>query len=394
MDRLELAEFAKVSENKELPEEFTADVQEQGIEQGALIVSKLYNTMLGAITRVMKSWDTELTSVLTAAGFTPSALTNTQLYNSIIKLIKDNTNGLQLGDIVPNAGTKTPLGRMLCNGQWIENCKDTFPDFYNYVLSSTPYVTAAEYEQNVTTYGQCGFMAVDGVRVRLPLITRPISGISNAAQCGQAILDTMRPITGSCGTFGGESRGDIAPGGGTGALWRETGVDKNEGKSWDGGSGIRSVNIDTSRLGPRYSGSETRGKQIQYPYCIQVYTAPIPQSLVDTAELIDLLKYQNQVGITKITATSGNVPLSSGGIYTMTISGNTTFVLPTPTDKTTLNQILVQLSIASTDASINWGTSSYFSGQPSTSVGNYNVIYEYDVLLDAWVVGQVEKISL
>ena len=131
MDRLELAEFAKVSENKELPEEFTADVQEQGIEQGTLIVSKLYNTMLGAITRVMKSWDTELTSVLTAAGFTPSALTNTQLYNSIIKLIKDNTNGLQLGDIVPNAGTKTPLGRMLCNGQWIENCKDTFPDFYN-----------------------------------------------------------------------------------------------------------------------------------------------------------------------------------------------------------------------------------------------------------------------
>lgn len=394
MDQLELAEFAKVSENKEDPSTFTETVQEQGIAQGSLIVSRLYNTMLGSITRVMKSWNTELVNVLDAAGINPSALTDEQLLAAILQLIKQNSNGLQLGDLIPNIGTVSPVGRALCNGQRLTNCRTVFPDFYTYVTTKTPYKTVSEWNAQVSVYGQCGFCAVDGADVILPLITRPISGVSNLSQCGQAILDTMRPITGSCGTFGGESRGDLYPGGGQGALWRETGVDKNTGKDWGGGSGIKSVNIDTSRLGARYSGTETRGKQVQYPYYIQIYTAPSSQALVNTAELVDMLKYQNQVGITKLTQTSGNISLASGGIYTLTLSGNTTFILPTPEDKTLLNQILVQLNITAAAITVNWGTTNYFSGQPSTNLGHSNVIFEYDALLDAWVVGQIEKVSL
>ena len=389
MDQLELAEFAKVSENKEDPSTFTETVQEQGIAQGSLIVSRLYNTMLGSITRVMKSWNTELVNVLDAAGINPSALTDEQLLAAILQLIKQNSNGLQLGDLIPNIGTVSPVGRALCNGQRLTNCQTVFPDFYTYVTTKTPYKTVGEWNAQVSVYGQCGYCAVDGADVILPLITRPISGVSNIDQTGQAILDTMRPIKGKAGTQPGLD--------GTyrleGAFTTDAGnvrVDEGSSNSWN----YPNLVLDSSRLGARYNGTETRGKQVQYPYYIQIYTAPSSQALVNTAELVDMLRYQNQVGITNLTQTSGNIPLASGGIYTLTLSGNTTFVLPTPEDKTLLNQILVQLNITAAAITVNWGTTNYFSGQPSTNIGHSNVIFEYDALLDAWVVGQIEKVSL
>lgn len=385
MDQFELAEFAKVSENKEDPASFTDTVQEQGIEQGSLIVSRLFNTMLGSVTRVMKSWNTEIVNVLTAAGINPSALTDEQLLNAILQLIKTNSNGLQLGDLIPNIGTVSPVGRVLCNGQRLTNCQTMFPDFYTYVITKTPYKTVSEWNNQVSIYGQCGFCAVDGADVIVPLITRPISGVNNIGQTGQAILDTMRPITGSVGNkqepFVFE--GAFYPGPVRGGVGRNYKSDTTQTTSFDSG-----------RLGPRYNGTETRGKQVQYPYYIQIYTAPSSQALVNTAELVDLLRYQNQVGITKLTQTSGNISLASGGIYTLTLSGNTTFVLPTPEDKTLLNQILVQLNITAAPITINWGTTNYFSGQPSTNLGNSNIIFEYDALMNSWVVGQVEKVSL
>lgn len=385
MDQLELAEFAKVSENKEDPSTFTDTVQEQGIAQGSLIVSRLYNTMLGSITRVMKSWNTELVNVLDAAGINPSALTDEQLLAAILQLIKQNSNGLQLGDLIPNIGTVSPVGRALCNGQRLTNCQTMFPDFYTYVTTKTPYKTVSEWNAQVSIYGQCGFCAVDGDDVLVPLITRPISGVSNLNQTGQAIMDAMRPITGSVGN-------KQEPPVFEGAFYQGP-VRAGVGRNYHSDT-TYTTSFDSSRLGPRYSGTETRGKQVQYPYYIQIYTAPSSQALVNTAELVDMLRYQNQVGITNLTQTSGNISLASGGIYTLTLSGNTTFVLPTPEDKTLLNQILVQLNITAATITVNWGTTNYFSGQPSTSLGHSNVIFEYDALLDAWVVGQIEKVSL
>ena len=126
MDQFKLAEFAKKSENKEDPAVFTESVQEDGIAQGTLIVSRLFNTMLGETTRVMKSWNAELVKVLDTAGLTPTALSDEQLLSAFLTLIKKNSNGLQLGDLVPNIGTTSPLGRVLCNGQRLGNCKRIF----------------------------------------------------------------------------------------------------------------------------------------------------------------------------------------------------------------------------------------------------------------------------
>lgn len=390
MDQIKLAEFAKNSENKE-GAEFTTAVQEAGIEQGSLIVSRLYNTMLGDITRVMRSWNTELVNVLQAAGLTPTALTNEQLLSAVIQLIKKNSGGTQLGDLIPNIGTTSPVGRVLCNGARITNCKTLFPDFYEYVLNSTPYKTVAEFNTQVDTYGQCGFCAVEGDDIIVPLITRPISGVTNLNQTGQAIMDTMRPIKFSVS--------DYPNVGGEGRYPQTTGCAEVVSQGvWNGGledwAGRGILRVDSSKLGSRFSGSETRGKQVQYPYYIQVYTAPSSQALVNTAELVDMLKYQNQVGLTALTQTSGDITLASGGLYTLTLSGDANFILPTPQDKSLLNQILVQLDITAGTITVNWGTTHYFSGTPTTSLGHYNIIWEYDNLIDAWVVGQIEKVQL
>ena len=383
MDQFTLAEFAKVSENKE-GADFTQEVQEQGIEQGELIVSKLYNTMLGSITKVMKSWNAEIVKVLSEAGLTPSALTNEQLYNAILTLIGRNSYGCQLGDLIPNIGTTSPIGRVLCNGQRLTNCATMFPDFYTYVKTKTPYKTVAEWNAQKTAYGQCGFCAVDGNDVIVPLITRPISGVSNLNQTGQAINDTMRPITGSFGS--GEKYNDVTP---TGAFYK---LDQRNRTAGDGTNTPQKIGFNSGRLGTAYNGSETRGKQVQYPYYIQIYTVA-NTGVADVTELVDLLKYQNQLGITAIAATSGNISLSSGGLYTMTLADNTVFTLTTPEDTSMFNQILLQLRITNSSATIDWGTDKYFQSEPITDEGFYNIVWEYDVLQGAWVVGQLVKVS-
>lgn len=386
MDQFKLAEFAKKSENKENPAVFTESVQEEGIAQGTLIVSRLFNTMLGETTRVMKSWNAELVKVLDAAGLTPTALSDEQLLSAFLTLIKKNSNGLQLGDLVPNIGTTSPLGRVLCNGQRLGNCKRIFPDFYDYVVKNTPFKTVAEWNAQVSKFGQCGFCAVDGDDVIVPLITRTISGVKDLSQTGQAVNDTMRPVN---VLFTSLDRGDRGRYQGPVAVegrWSSN-IKGGDGDNW--GTYLR---VNTATMGAAYNGSETRGKCVQYPYYIQVYTGATSQGMADTAALVDLLKYQNQLGVLPLP--KGNtVNLASGGIYSGAVNSDVTFILPAVTDKSLLNQILIQLDISG-DPKINWGTTNYFSGEPSTSAGNYNIIYEYDNLLNAWVVGQVEKVVL
>lgn len=386
MDQFKLAEFAKKSENKENPAVFTESVQEEGIAQGTLIVSRLFNTMLGETTRVMKSWNAELVKVLDAAGLTPTALSDEQLLSAFLTLIKKNSNGLQLGDLVPNIGTTSPLGRVLCNGQRLGNCKRIFPDFYDYVVKNTPFKTVAEWNAQVSKFGQCGFCAVDGDDVIVPLITRTISGVKDLSQTGQAVNDTMRPVN---VLFTSLDRGDRGRYQGPVAVEGRWSSNIKSGKGDNWGTYLR---VNTATMGAAYNGSETRGKCVQYPYYIQVYTGATSQGLADTAALVDLLKYQNQLGILPLP--KGNtVNLASGGIYSGAVNSDVTFILPAVTDKSLLNQILIQLDISG-DPKINWGTTNYFSGEPSTSAGNYNIIYEFDNLLNAWVVGQVEKVVL
>ena len=389
MDQIKLAEFAKNSENKE-GADFTQAAQEAGIAQGSLIVSRLFNTMLGEVTRVMRSWNDELVNVLQAGGINPSALTNEQLLAALLQLIRNNSGGTQLGDLVPNIGTVSPVGRVLCKGGRLANCKTIFPDFYNYVINSTPYKTVAEFNAQVSTYGQCGFCAVDGDDVIVPLITRPISGVSNLNQTGQAIMDTMRPIKGPFGAINMWIM-DYFRGGGPASPFTWKNIGHRQGPKSGSSDEYAYIELDTSTLGSRYNGNETRGKQVQYPYYIQVYTAPASAAMADTAALVEMLKYQNQLGIQTLPSQGGNINLVSGGIYSGVVSQNTNFILPQVSDVSLLNQIIIQLQIVGQPA-IDWGTTKYFNSEPTVSEGFCNIVYEYDALVGAWIVGQIEKV--
>lgn len=98
-----------------------------------------------------------------------------------------------------------------------------------------------------------------------------------------------------------------------------------------------------------------------------------------------------QPPITAITATSGTVSLAVNKIYTLSIMADTTFSLPIPDNKNVFNQIKVMLKVTGTP-SINWGTTSFFNNEtPEIKAGNYDVYFDYDNLMNAWVVGTMSK---
>ena len=95
--------------------------------------------------------------------------------------------------------------------------------------------------------------------------------------------------------------------------------------------------------------------------------------------------------LTTISQTSGTIALEANKIYTMTINGATVFQLPSTVDTTMFNQIKLMVSIVGTP-SITVGTTQFFNNTaPEFETGNWDIYYDYDPLLNAWVVGALPK---
>lgn len=96
--------------------------------------------------------------------------------------------------------------------------------------------------------------------------------------------------------------------------------------------------------------------------------------------------------IVPISATSGTVSLNANTLYQMTISGATTFSLPSTVNTTKHNQIkiLANLSVVS---AINFGTTKYFNCEaPEMSeAGFYDIYIDYDPHQSSWVAGAIRK---
>lgn len=95
--------------------------------------------------------------------------------------------------------------------------------------------------------------------------------------------------------------------------------------------------------------------------------------------------------IESISSTSGTISLQTNKIYRVTLNGNTTFSLPSSVNNSIFNQILVQVNITSS-LTINFGTTKYFDEEPEIEQGYCNLIFEYDSIQQAWVVGLLQKI--
>lgn len=115
----------------------------------------------------------------------------------------------------------------------------------------------------------------------------------------------------------------------------------------------------------------------------------------DEAQLTDAIEKkidEHSPDITAISATSGTVSLNANTLYKMTISGATTFTLPSMVNATKHNQIkiLTNLSVVS---AINFGTTKYFNCEaPDMSeAGLYDIYIDYDPHQSSWVAGAIRK---
>ncbi len=95
--------------------------------------------------------------------------------------------------------------------------------------------------------------------------------------------------------------------------------------------------------------------------------------------------------INAISATSGSINLEVTRVYKMTVTGTTTFVLPATPVADKHNQIKLMLKVTGTPT-INWGTTNFFNKQtPDITEGYYDVYFDYDPNLAAWVCGVMAK---
>ena len=115
--------------------------------------------------------------------------------------------------------------------------------------------------------------------------------------------------------------------------------------------------------------------------------------IAPTANQVKILNDNKQEKFIPCTATTAALAVSqSFNAYTMAISGNTTFVLPTITDNTKHYEILINASFSSASLIITWGTTFFFNGTaPTIGIGTYNIIYEWDNLSSHWVCGIIKK---
>ena len=91
-------------------------------------------------------------------------------------------------------------------------------------------------------------------------------------------------------------------------------------------------------------------------------------------------------------SSSGTINLATNSLNAITPTDAVTFVLPNVASSTELNQILVQVNLT-TVYSIDVGTTYYFNGvaPQMSSVGTYDLIYEYDETTNDWVCGMLRK---
>ena len=78
-------------------------------------------------------------------------------------------------------------------------------------------------------------------------------------------------------------------------------------------------------------------------------------------------------------------------VYSGEISAAAMFVLPPPSNTGFFNQIKVMLKVIGTPT-INWGTTNFFNKEtPEIEAGCYDVYFDYDNNLNAWVCGAMAK---
>lgn len=317
MDRFTLAEFAKNSENKE-GESFTPSVQESGIEQGSLIVSSLYNTMLGEITKTLKSWDAELLKVLTEADIVPSDLSTEQLFTAITRLIA-KTHGRNIGDVYysqSGSSADNPGALPLFTGESVANVSNVYPQFYAWLVAHPSLcISSSAYDQRIAQYGECPFYVLDVANntVRLPKLVNYVK----MANTTDGISQTGAGLPNITGDWNGYKVGFYSAGGisASGALKMSQGSQAGSAASTQG-SNIK-LEIDASESSSIYGNSNTvtPANTTLFPWLV-VFNTAVPASSAQAAEFQQALTGKADTNLGNVTDEAGT-NLNAAGVRTV-----------------------------------------------------------------------------
>lgn len=188
-------------------------------------------------------------------------------------------------DIVVSLLGKAPLGAFpLWTGEWIYNARTLFKEFWAKALEykkagTIRTLSTEEYDKEIEEYSETGAFVIDELNghVRLPKITRFISGISELSELGKPANDTLqdhvhqvKQVNGVYGLGKGfELRGPLVD--------PETAV-----------APISTTKVDNSDEKVRV-GSETAPKHVKLALYIQVANNTAEISTLDTKVIVEQL---------------------------------------------------------------------------------------------------------
>ena len=195
------------------------------------------------------------------------------------------------------AATPPPGAFPLWTGEWILNCKNVYPTFYQKAVEYRDQgrlrvLDNASYEHELAAQGQTGAFVIQGNDIRLPKIVNWIGGFTDATSVGRVLPAGLPNIT---GTFGTHYEGGIVQ---SGAF---TGV--NSGYDYKGGGANDSIiyTFDASKSSSVYGASNTvQPPSVQMALYIQVYHGVTEQSFIDVSRLTDQIS-QLSAKVTELT---------------------------------------------------------------------------------------------
>ena len=218
-------------------------------------------------------------------------------------------------EVFYSTSTATPRGAFpLWTGEMITNCKTLYPTFYQKALEyqtsgKIRVVTPTVYEQELTTYGECGAFVIDTAtgNIRLPKITRFISSLDAAGDIGITKADNVGSHT---HTYQRPSViGAVSDGGGGNTLrfYRFFGGEN--------GSGL--ITYDTSAS----SGTEVQPKHVRLALYIQVYNSITASAITDLDARVGVLE-QNAIMFARHDFIASQWNDNSDGTFTYTFNTN------------------------------------------------------------------------
>ena len=194
------------------------------------------------------------------------------------------SGGLPIGTIIPVNATSNyvPDGSLPCDGA--EYSKSQFTDLWNNYLSTSLLNTCTytEYEQDLSTYGQCGKFAIDTAnnKFRVPFIKdgAVIQQALTNSELGKSYNAGLPNITGSFNGIISWGGTPATSGCVTAAAGKNTGIGHSGDKHWH----YSTASINASLSSSIYGNSDTvQPNAVALRYFVVVANGQINQSMMD-----------------------------------------------------------------------------------------------------------------